>query len=252
MQPDGNPPSAQIDGSAYRNSDVISVQNVSKLTYMPPLPAVPNVLSAKLHWSVSSDVNVTTGLFFSYAGPAPSSADCLSLATTFASAMSGWGEYWDEDTTLLGCTVTDLSSSSGGVGSHDVNVPGGLASPLSGASCVLVNYQLPRRYRGGKPRSYLPWGAAGDVGNRQTWLAGRVSLWSTAIAEFFTTCIGASSGGTSIQAHVNVSYYEGFTLVTSPTTGRGRNVPKLRTVPLVTPISSFVISPRIANQRRRG
>lgn len=219
---------------------------------MPALPVVPNVLRADLHWSISSDVNARTSLFFEYSGTAPNSSACLSLATTIATAMGDWGEYWDEDTTLLGCTVTDLSSASGGVATHDVSIAGGMPNPMSGATAVLVNYQLPRRYRGGKPRSYLPWGAAGDIGNRQTWNATRVGLWATALTTFFGDVIGSTAGGTTITNHVNVSYYAGFTVVTSPTTGRARNVPTLRSSPLVTAISSFSVSTKIANQRRRG
>lgn len=219
---------------------------------MPALPVVPNVLRADLHWSISSDVNARTSLFFAYSGTAPNGTDCESLANTIATAMGGWGEYWDVDTTLLGCTVTDLSSSSGGVGAHNVNIAGTRPDPLAGATSVLVNYQISRRYRGGKPRSYLPWGDAGDIGNRQTWNATRVGLWSTALATFFSTCIGATAGGTTISQHVNVSYYSGFTVITSPTTGRARNVPTLRSSPVVSTISSFVVSAKIANQRRRG
>jgi hypothetical protein len=219
---------------------------------MPALPVVPNVLRADLHWSISSDVNARTSLFFEYSGTAPDGSACLSLATTIATAMGGWGEYWDVDTTLLGCTVTDLSSVTGGVATHDVSVAGTRPNPMSGATAVLVNYQISRRYRGGKPRSYLPWGDSGDIGNRQTWNATRVGLWGTALAEFFDTVIGSTAGGTTITQHVNVSYYSGFTVVTSPTTGRARNVPTLRSSPLVNTVSSFAVSAKIANQRRRG
>lgn len=219
---------------------------------MPALPTVPNVLRADLHWSISSDVNARTSLFFAYSGTAPNGTDCESLANTIVTAMGSWGEYWDVDTTLLGCTVTDLSSSSGGVGAHNVSIAGTRPNPMSGATSVLVNYQISRRYRGGKPRSYLPWGDAGDIGNRQTWNATRVGLWGTALAEFFAACIGATAGGTTISQHVNVSYYSGFTVITSPTTGRARNVPTLRGTPVVSTISSFTVSTKIANQRRRG
>lgn len=219
---------------------------------MPALPTVPNVLRAKLKWSVSTDVLVSTTLYFGYSGPAPDNAGALSFATTFAAAFAAPETLWDHDTTFLGCEVTDLSSVSGGVGEHDVSVAGNLAEPISGASCVLLNYQIARRYRGGRPRSYFPFGDATTIGNRQTWGATFVSNVESNMASAFAACIGATAGSTTITNHVNVSYYDGFTVVTSPTSGRARNVPKLRTTPVVDTISSFSVSTRIANQRRRG
>lgn len=219
---------------------------------MPALPAVPNVLRADVNWTISSDTNAMTRLFFSYAGAAPNSAACQAFALTIGDAFQTYTEYIDVDTTLVGATVTDLSSDTGSTGTHDLNTGGTRAGPISGASAVLVNYQIDRRYRGGKPRSYLPWGAAGDIGNRQTWAAVFISEVNTALADVFAHIIGATSGGTTIQQHVNVSYYHGFTVVTNPISGRARNVPTLRSSPRVDTIVSFAVSTRIANQRRRG
>lgn len=219
---------------------------------MPALPLVPNVLKASLEWSISSDTNARTGLFFEYSGTPPNNATAAALATTIGNAFGTFGLRWDVDTTLLACEVVDLSSSSGGVGIHTIGNAGTLSQPLSGASSLLVNYQLARRYRGGRPRSYLPWGDASVIGNRQTWSAGFVTACAGSLTTAFGTIIGATSGGTTINNHANVSYYNGFTLVTNPLTGRGRNVPKLRTTPLVDTIVGFTVSTRIANQRRRG
>src|SRR5581483_1350868 len=197
------------------------------LTFMPPLPAVTNVIKASLEWSISSDVNARTGLFFEYSGSPPNNAACSAFASDIYAAFAANNGDWDVDTSLIGCEVIDLSSVSGGVGIHSGSVPGSLSSPISGSSSVLANYLIARRYRGGRPRSYFPFGDASVVGNRQTWEA-------------------------TIITHVNVSYYDGFTVVTSPTTGRARNVPRLRTTPLVDTIVGFNVSTRIANQRRRG
>lgn len=219
---------------------------------MPALPTIPNVLKARLLWSVSSDVDVSTTWYFAYSGTAPSNSDCTSLANTIYTAIAAFGEDWDVDTTLTGVEVIDLSSVSGGVGVHAGSTGGNLNAPLSAATCVLVNYQIARRYRGGRPRSYLPWGDQTKVGNRQTWGATFVSAVETHLSDIFNGIIGSTAGGTTISQHVNVSYYEGFTVVTSPTSGRARNVPKLRTTPLVDTIASYSVSTRLANQRRRG
>ncbi len=219
---------------------------------MPPLPAVPNVIKASLEWSISSDVNAQTGLFFEYSGSPPNNAACSAFAGDVYAAFAANNGDWDHDTSLIGCEVIDLSSVSGGVGIHSGSVPGSLSSPISGSSSVLANYLIARRYRGGRPRSYFPFGDASVVGNRQTWEATFITGVTSHLAGAFAAVIGSTSGGTTINNHVNVSYYDGFTVVTSPTTGRARNVPRLRTTPLVDTIVGFNVSTSIANQRRRG
>jgi hypothetical protein len=225
---------------------------VSILTFMPALPTIPNVLKVSLLWSISSDVDARTGLFFSYSGSAPNNAACSAFATAAFNAFGAFGEDWDSDTSLIGTEVIDLSSHSGGVGLHSGTVVGNLTHPISGASSVLVNYQIARRYRGGRPRSYLPWGDQTVIGNRQTWGGTFVAAVTTHVGDAFAGIIGQTSGGTTISQHVNVSYYEGFTVETNPGTGRARNVPNLRSSPLVDTIVGYSISTRIANQRRRG
>lgn len=220
---------------------------------MPALPNVPNVLRADLLWSDAADIDVSTRKFFRYSGGPPNSTDCVNFAATIYGAMSGHNALWGTDTDLTGVRVTDLSSASGGQGVHAQSTAGGNSSaPLAGGTAVLVNDVIGRRYRGGKPRSYLPWFTADDLATRQTWIAGSVTAADSALAAFYAAVIGAVEGSTTITQHVNISYYDGFTVVTSPTTGRARNVPKLRTVPVVDAILSFSTSVRPASQRRRN
>ena len=52
---------------------------------------------------------------------------------------------------------------------------------------------------------------------------------------------------------VNVSYYEGFEVVTDLRTGRSRDVPQLRPGgPAVDKITGFSINPKLGSQRRRN
>jgi hypothetical protein len=51
---------------------------------------------------------------------------------------------------------------------------------------------------------------------------------------------------------VNVSYYNGFTVVTNPTTGRARNVPTLRGTPVVDTVTGIVARVQVGSQRRRN
>jgi hypothetical protein len=117
---------------------------------------------------------------------------------------------------------------------------------------VLVNYLISRRYRGGKPRAYLPWGDAGQLTSRQSWSGTFVTAVDSAFSTFYAAVIGLSAGSTTITDHVNVSYYDGFTVVTDPVTHRARNVPTLRGTPIVDVILSFAANPRPGSQRRRN
>lgn len=220
---------------------------------MPPLPNVPNVVKSQLLWSDSADNDVRTTLFFRYSGGSPTGTDCNALAADIYSAIAAMVGQWTASTQLTGVEVTDLSSPSGGQGLHAQSTAGTRAgSDLAGGTCVVVGYVIGRRYRGGKPRSYLPFFSASDLTTRQQWTAGDLTALDSALATAFAAIIGSSSGSTTLTDHVNVSYYDGFTVVTSPTTGRARNVPKLRTTPVVDVITSFGARSQPGSQRRRN
>ena len=64
--------------------------------------------------------------------------------------------------------------------------------------------------------------------------------------------IYVNMGATLTITNVNVSFFEGFTPVQNPITLRYRNVPKIRTVPLIDIISTITANPAPCFQRRRG
>lgn len=220
---------------------------------MPPLPNVPNVMRVRLIWGVNAPVNVGTNLFWSYTGGPPASADCTAIAGQINSAVaSDLLSLLSQNYSLQEVICTDLSSPTGATGLSTTGHLGtrtGANVPIS--NCVLLDHLINRRYRGGKPRSYLPFGVDADLNNQRTWSAALVAAVNTGFAAFVTAVNAANSGTTVMAAHVNVSYHKGFTVVTSPTTGRARNVPTLRTTPLVDTVSSTVANVKIGTQRRR-
>lgn len=220
----------------------------------PPLPPVTDVLKATLIWDVGSDLNVQCVTHWEYSGGPPTGADCTTLAGLIRSSMNTNG------TTLLnnsfffsGVDVLDLNSSSGASGIHISNFAGTRSGvDLTGGTAVLVNHAISRRYRGGKPKSFLPWGVAGDLLTPQTWTTGLVSAADTAWANFVTGVIGSVGGSTTIASHVNVSYFQGFTNVPYGSPTKYRRVPTLRSGgPVVDVITSSSINNRPSSQRRR-
>lgn len=220
---------------------------------MPALPAVPNVIRADLYWTIGADASALNRLFIAYTGASPSNADAASLASAlFTSWAAEWHPYTHTTTVATGCRVVDLSSSSGGEGLHTGSSAGADASdPLAASTCGLLSMGISRRYRGGKPRTYLPIGGADLLQTAQTWKSTTISNCQ-ASADAFRAAVATMTAGTTDLTHlVNVSYYHGFTVVTSPTTGRARNVPTLRSTPVVDNLVTWSFEPKVASQRRR-
>lgn len=220
---------------------------------MTPLPLVPGVLKARLLFTVGSDTTVGTGLFFRYTGGAPSNSDAVSLATDILTAAAAeFPALMFTEDALTGVDVQDLSSDTSGdgeaLGSHAGTLAGGT---IPASAAFLVNHAISRRYRGGRPRSYFPFGAQSELQTGQTWASAFVASVTSAFDAFLASCIGATGGSTEISNHVNVSYYSGFTSVENPITHRWRNVPTLRTDPVVDLITGSVGSVRVSSQRRR-
>ena len=220
---------------------------------MPPLPSVPNVIHCSLGFTDGSDTAVLATQFFRYSGGPPTSTDLNALSADVFNAARDFVPFLDSTSALTGVRLTDLSAVTAAQGEFASAAPGTRGGDvLPGATCVLVRYVINRRYRGGKPRNYFPFFTTDDLATRQLWEAGPLGLLGTAVGTYFSTVIGSSSGSTDITDHVNVSYYDGFTVETNPSTGRARNVPKRRTTPVVDTIVSYSVAANPASQRRRN
>lgn len=221
---------------------------------MAALPNVPGVLRLQMKHTVAEDVDAIVHLYFTYTGAAPSSASLATMAGTVRAAWNtGIKAFASTQVKLTEVIVTDLTSPSSGVGIDSTSVTGtksGLAN--AGAVALLVNYKIARRYRGGKPRSYLPYFAAGDMDDQQTWTAATVASFLTAWNTYVGAIIAAAPGGATITGQVNVSYYEGFTSVQNPVTLRWRNVNTVRVAPVVDAVVGTSVNPRPATIRRRS
>ena len=221
---------------------------------MPALPNVANVLRVTLKHSSAADVDVESRFFFKYTGTAPTSAQ---LGTFASSINTSWGTnvkaLATSSITLVETTVTDLTSPSSGQGvsaSGTAGTRSGAALPLSNA--VLNNLVIARRYRGGKPRQYLPYGSVTDLATTQSWTTSFQTAFNTGWGNFITAIQGLTWSSGSIVGPVNVSYYDGFTSVQNPVTLRWRNIPTLRVTPVVDTVLTYAMSLTLATQRKRN
>lgn len=221
---------------------------------MAPLPSVLLGCEMITRFDTGSDLDVINRYFFStLESSSPTNADwnswCNSVATDWNSLMA---PQYPTDVTLVEVTARDLTSATSGVGIANVSHAGTrTGTMLPAGAAVVVGHQIARRYRGGKPRSYLNAGVTGDLATPQTWTAGfttslltQYNLWLAAIEAITVGAINSSQ-------YINISYYHGFTNFTYPS-GRIKAIPTPRTTPLQDPIVSNKINPNVASQRRRN
>ena len=182
-------------------------------------------------------------------------APVLADLNTFAArARSAWSSDFAAYTeaALVKVETRDLGSSTGATGTDNTTVSGTLAgAALAVSNCTVTKFVIPRHYRGGKPKIYLPLGNNTNVFDVGKWSTAFVSTVDTQWGTFIANLLAASYTSFSADQHVNVGYYGGFTAVTNPVTGRTRDVPKVLTTPNVDDVTTHATDQRIGSQRRR-
>jgi hypothetical protein len=223
---------------------------------MPPLPPVPNVFLIQFKHTYSNDTDVACRVHCAFTGGSPSGTDLATYAQHIMSQASAtWASSMSTAVTLTLVTVIDLSSPTGAVGTSSTSVPGTRAGgELPASTCVLWNQKVARRYRGGKPRVYLPWGVATDLLDAQHWSAAAITNFQSGLGNVIAALQGVVVGPATTGTLRNVSYYQGSTATLTGTgtayeRGHTRSTP--RATPLVDALTANTINPRPASQRRR-
>lgn len=221
---------------------------------MPALPSVSKVLKTIIKYSSSEAAqDILNILFLAYAGTAPTDAQLVTLAGDILTLIgSDLVTMYPSVLSNNEVSLEDLSSDTAATGFNTgTNTGTRSGAPLGAGTALVIGAPIARRYRGGHPRSYLPWGTAADLTTQDQWGTTEQAAFLAAWVDFIG---GLSSlvwsGGVSLT-HVNVSYYQGFTPHVYPS-GRYRNVPNLRVTPVVDPVIEYVCNPRTASQRRRN
>lgn len=201
-----------------------------------------------------NDLDVVDRFYLSYGGTDPT----LTELDTFAGAVA---TAWGTDLKALApdvvesteVTCTALFSHSGPETSVPNSVSGTRGATYLGADVsACLRFHVPRRYRGGHPRIYLPFGIDTDLGTGiNEWSGAFIAAMETGWANFITAITTAPWTGSGAMAQVSVSYYTGFTNHTFPS-GRVRAIPNLRGTPLVDVVDAISLNPKLASQRRRN
>jgi hypothetical protein len=165
---------------------------------------------------------------------------------------AGVGMGQPASTILTAVEVIDLSSPSGGYAKIATSHAGGAGNAnLPANACVVCNYFIQRRYRGGKPRSYWPMGLTTDLVNPQTFSAASVTNFTSHITATLAPFNSTAYVGGALSGIVSVSYYSGAKWAENPITGAWKRYPTLRATPVVDSIGSFAVDPLVGSQRRR-
>jgi hypothetical protein len=191
-------------------------------------------------------------IYLQYAGAAPTAGNCITLASDIAAAWAtNLSGQVSDDWALAEVDVLDIASDTGASGQWTGhNVGGETNTAVPSQVAVNIEFGIARRYRGGKPRMFLPGPSMAQMQDSAHWTTGYVSSVQTAVGAFFTAVEALSIGAVGQLTHVNLSYYKSFTNVTN-SSGRTRAAPKYRDVALVDTIESYIVKAVVGSQRRR-
>jgi hypothetical protein len=202
------------------------------------LPPVSDVVKVNQIWELDNNDAAESIWHFQYTGGPPSSATCVGLAAAFNAAVASNLKTLLHTINAIGVTtVLDLNSSSGAQGTGGSVTSGTLTgTQLPASTCVVMNHHIARRYRGGKPRTYAPFGSSSGTATTGSWGTGFLNSCNADWVAFITSCLAISVSGTAISQFVNVSYFSNKVQ---------------RVTPLVDPITSSIARTRMGTQRRR-
>jgi hypothetical protein len=184
-------------------------------------------------------------MYVQYDGGPPTIEMCLTLATDV-------GTIWDDSLlpyvgtpyTHVDTECIDLSSDSGNVATQVSGNTGAQTGNSMPANIALrMNWEITRRYRGGKPGLYIGCLTVPQSVSPIEWSSVTLAAFDGIGLALIDGINTASIAGWSGQALANVSYYS---KAENPTP------PYLRTTPVVDVIASHSVLSRISTQRRRG
>lgn len=217
----------------------------------PPLPDVPCV---RVHLDYTSGIPTELGnrIYLSYGGSAPTGANCITLATDIAAAWASHiAAVVDGAYALTEVDVIDIATDSGLSGQWTGSNAGSLSGvSLPAQTATNVEFGIARRYRGGKPRMYLPPGVDASLDGVVDWSSAFVGDVNTAVEAFFAEIEALSIGAMGTLTHVNLTYYKGFHNIVN-SSGRERAVPTYRATALHDDITGYFCKPKISSQRKR-
>src|SRR5208282_1521672 len=160
-----------------------------------PLPESP-CMRVRFIWNEGAEGEGGVRLYFGYSGSAPTGPNCVTLASDMAAAWASHiSPIMGSNVVLNEVDVLDIATDSGASGQWSGSDAGGNSAPfLPWNVATNVEFGIGRRYRGGKPRMYLPPLTASGLADQRSWNSGSVTSVNTGVAAFFAEIVALSVG----------------------------------------------------------
>lgn len=209
-------------------------------------------MRVRLVYETPSAGEAGSRFYLSYSGSSPSGANCVTLAGDIEAAwLSHMASVTPALWSLNEVDVLDIATDTGLSGQWTGSEAGTRTGASTPQQCAFnLEFGIARRYRGGKPRMFLPPGTDADMVNNNSWDSTFETAVVTAFSAFMSEIEALDIGSMGTLQHVNLSYYKGFTNITN-SSGRERAVPTYRAAALLDTIESYIPKTIIGSQRRR-
>jgi len=192
--------------------------------------------------------NVVLHYVGSPAGSAYTQAQLNAMISAINTPLGGFAGQWPPQTTVTEYTAVDIGSAQPAEAAIAANIVGTAVGEQDAASCVMFNYPVAQRYRGGKPRSYLP-GFAGNF--QQSPVSWTLSAFDSALTSWQAVIAGIASAGSGAGvtgcAHCVVLY--NYVITDDP--ARHKYIRTRTSVKNVVVVGTAFGSVQIRTQRRR-
>ena len=223
-----------------------------RLRAMAALKPVAGVIKFRFIHHIGSDVDVGTHLYL-HTTQVPTQAQ---MASVVDAAHTAYGTSCAALLHNLGSleevNCMDLSDPAGAFAANATPIAGTRAgSPPPANATALMTFPVARRYRGGKPRLYWPFGAQADIATPQTWTTAFTGACHTGVNGLYSAIVNNVNSWAPGAVMCNVSYYEGGEWKQDHL-GNYHRIPTPRATPKVDDASGdFAFQVTFGSQRRR-
>jgi hypothetical protein len=205
---------------------------------MPPLPPANGVVKWAFKHVNTVGATAYSHMFGQVTTPPATSAQLQALANATVTAYNAnLNAFMHNSWKMSLVECIDLSASPVLPGVATNATSGSITgNPLTAETAVLINMTVGRRYRGGHPRMYWPWGGQTSLFDALHWSTTFTNPFGAAWSAFINALAGTTGGLPGIANWVNVSYYS-------------HNA--LRPTPVLDTVLAWNINPIPGSQRRR-
>ena len=219
-----------------------------------PLPTPSGAVKCRLGWTFPGGAFFGGSFIMGYTGTGLTSAQLAAVAGDVAAQYAtDMVSLFAAGYVLTSVTCSDLQNPATVEGSVAVSTPGTRAgTTMTDGICVALAFLPNRKYRGARPKIYLPAGVQADLLTGQHWQSTLTSAVETQWNAFTADIVTHTPAGVTLgtQKYVN---YDGppYTVVSNANKTRSHSVPTKVNPPGVYDILSVVAGPKVASQRKR-